>query len=65
MLVWHDTRFVDNNFTDEQALKCFPGMVRSEQVDDVWKPDIFLEGTMDGVKKLQCKLSFVYQIIIS
>ena len=40
---------MDSNFTDDQALICFPGMVRSEQVNDVWKPDIFLEGTMDGV----------------
>ena len=50
MLDWHDTRFADKNFTREEAWKCFPGMVRSEQVDDLWKPDIFLEGTMDGVR---------------
>lgn len=50
VLDWQDTRFADKNFTREEAWKCFPGMVRSEQVDDVWKPDIFLEGTMDGVR---------------
>ena len=49
MFVWYDTRFVDKNFTDAEALKCFPGMIRPEQVDEIWKPDIFLEGTMDGV----------------
>ena len=53
MFVWYDTRFVDKNFTDAQALKCFPGMILPEQVDEIWKPDIFLEGTMDGVNILQ------------
>ena len=50
VLIWQDNRFVDGNFTEDEALNCFPGMFRPEQVDEVWKPDIFLEGTMDGVK---------------
>ena len=65
MLAWVDIRFVDSNFTDDRALRC-SGMVRSEQVNDVWKPDIFLEGTMDGVNiALQKEASYASHLISS
>ena len=37
------------NITQEQESMCYPGLVRQEQVDKLWKPDIYFDGTMDGV----------------
>ncbi len=50
VLIWQDERFIDSNFTRADAKKCFPGTIRPDQVDDIWKPDVYIDGTMDGVR---------------
>ena len=29
---------------------CYPGIIMTEQVDDFWKPDIYIDGIIDGVR---------------
>ena len=35
--------------TTEEAKKCYPGVVRQEQVDELWKPDIYIDGSIEDV----------------
>ena len=49
VLMWWDRRFMNSNITDEEAKMCYPGIVRADQAEDMWKPDIFIDGTIDGV----------------
>ena len=30
---------------------CYHGIVRQEQVDELWKPDIYFDGTIDEVNE--------------
>ena len=49
ILMWYDKRFRNSNLTTEEAKMCYPGLVRQEQVEELWKPDIYFQGTMNGV----------------
>ena len=59
-LQWHDKQFIQSNLTSKEANMCYPGIVRQEQVDELWKPDIYIDGTMDKVNRtiLPDKLNF-------
>ena len=35
--------------TSKQTKECYRGIVGLEQVDDLWKPDIYIDETVDGV----------------
>ena len=49
VLMWWDRRFMNSNVTDEEVKMCYPGIVRADQAEDLWKPDVFIDGTIDGV----------------
>ena len=49
LLAWRDHRFKDDNMTREQFINCYPGIVRKEQIDAFWIPDIYFEGEIDQV----------------
>ena len=49
ILMWEDQRFRNVNLTTEQAKLCYPGLVMQEQVELLWKPDIYFDGTINGV----------------
>ena len=38
---------------------CYPGIIMTEQVDDFWKPDIYIDGILDGVRGM----SYISNII--
>ena len=48
--MWLDQRFMNINLTTEQARMCYPGIVRKEQMDMLWKPDLRFDGIIDGVR---------------
>ena len=48
--MWLDQRFMNINLTTEQARMCYPGIVRKEQIDMLWKPDLRFDGIIDGVR---------------
>ena len=52
--MWADLIFVNQNITEEQEKLCFPGIVKQEQHDDLWKPDILFDGIIDGVSDKKC-----------
>ena len=47
--MWWDPRFKDLNVSDQEARKCYPGNVRQDQMDELWKPDIRFDGIIDRV----------------
>ena len=51
VLIWQDQRFMKSNMTIAQTKMCYPGIVRKEQVDELWKPGIYIDGTVDGVSR--------------
>ena len=46
---WNDERFRSGNVTIKQTKECYRWIVGPEQVDDLWKPDIYIDETVDGV----------------
>ena len=45
-LTWKDERFRKTNVSREEVDMCYPGLVNPKQVDDLWKPDIFIDRAM-------------------
>ena len=40
---------VNRNISYEQFKMCSLGLIGPDQVDGLWKPDIYIDGTIDGV----------------
>ena len=65
VLIWQDQRFMKSNMTIAQTKMCYPGIVRKEQVDELWKPGIYIDGTVDGVSRATLIISPLTALFIS
>ena len=54
-----------SNMTIAQTKMCYPGIVRKEQVDELWKPGIYIDGTVDGVSRATLIISPLTALFIS
>ena len=48
-----------SNMTIAHTKMCYPGIIREEQVDELWKPGIYIDGTVDGVCRLELSQTLV------
>ena len=49
--MWYDERFKKTNISSKDVDMCY---INPEQIDDLWKPDIFIDRAMDEVSWHKC-----------